>query len=324
VGAAYRISHIDDFSFSNLVVFDLVFQHLFVSGATLPAAATLDTAGNGTFAAGTTQNFGTGTRSDQFLGQEVTSTTEAFAGPNGNPLAIGVQWSSHTCGLNGTLVGGLAGADTSGSANLTGTIENEPPTAVPGAPQTIECTSSAGAPLTLDGSGSTDPENNIALYVWRQGSRSGTELGDDAVVSVSQGLGGSQTYVLKVVDAFGQSSEATTTVGVVDTTPPVIGAVAASPNVLWPPNGKLVPVGVAVAATDTCDPHPVCLLTQIASNEPIDAGDALITGPLTASLSARRLGQGSGRVYTLTVKCSDASGNVSTTATAVTVPHNQG
>jgi hypothetical protein len=68
----------------------------------------------------------------------------------------------------------------------------------------------------------------------------------------------------------------------------------------------------------------ICLLTQIASNEPIDPGDAQITGPLTPSLSARRLGQGSGRVYTLTVKCSDASGNVSTTTSAVTVPHNQG
>jgi hypothetical protein len=324
---AYRIGQIGDFSFSALAGFpgvDLVFQHLFAEGASVPAGATLDSTGNGTFAAGTMQSYGSGRRSDQVAGIEVKGTATAFAGPNANPLAILVQWQSHVCKVSGTLLGQLGGADTSGRADLTGMIVNEPPSANAGAPQTIECTSPAGAQITLDGTGSTDPENNISLYVWRQGSRLGTEIGDDPTVSVSQALGGSQNYFLKVVDAFGQSSEASTSVGVVDTTPPVIGAVAASPSSLWPPNGKLVDVAVAVAATDTCDPNPVCLLTQITSNEPIDAGDAVITGPLSASLTARRLGKGSGRVYTLTVSCSDASGNVSMATTPVVVQHDKG
>ncbi|MGA8059518.1 MAG: hypothetical protein WB999_14820, partial [Candidatus Binataceae bacterium] len=35
--------------------------------------------------------------------------------------------------------------------------------------------------------------------------------------------------------------------------PPVISAVVASPNVLWPPDGKLRPVSVSVSVHDTCD-----------------------------------------------------------------------
>jgi hypothetical protein len=325
VGMSYRIDHIDDFSFDSLGGFASVKVHeLFASGATIPAGATLDAAGNGTFGPGTTQSLGTGRRTDQIaLGIVFDDERGAFSGPNANPLAIGVQWQNHVCGVNGALLGQLVGADTTGSADLTGTIVNEPPSANAGAPQTIECTSPAGSPIALDGSGSTDPENNIALFVWRQGSRLGQEIGDDQTISVGQALGGSQAYFLKVVDELGQSSEASTTVSVVDTTPPVVSSVVASPNELWPPNGKLIPIQVAVSATDTCDPNPVCKLTQITSNEPIEPEDAQITGPLTASLSARRLGHGSGRVYDLTVQCADASGNVATATTTVSVAHDQ-
>jgi hypothetical protein len=326
VGMSYRVDQIRDFSFSGFLGFDtLVFQQLFAAGATIPGGATLDNNGNGTFASGTMQTFGKGRRSNQIAGAEVSSDSAAFAGTNGNPVAIGVQWQNHVCEVSGTLIGQLGGNDTSGSADLIGTIVNEPPSANAGAPQTVECTSPAGAPITLDGSASSDPEGNIALYVWRSGSRAGQEIGDDAVISSSQALGGgAQSYFLKVVDTFGQSSEASTTVSVVDTTPPVISSVSANPNVLWPPNGKLVPVSVSVSATDTCDPNPVCTLTQISSNEPMDPDNAQITGPLSALLSARRLGSGSGRVYTLTVRCTDASGNASTGVTAVSVPHDQG
>jgi hypothetical protein len=109
--------------------------------------------------------------------------------------------------------------------------------------------------------------------------------------------------------------------------PPVIGAVAVTPNVLWPPDHQLVPVTVSASATDNCDPAPVCRITEVASNEPVDglgdsdtAPDWIITGDLTLSLRAERAGSGVGRLYTITVSCADASGNASEAAALVTVP----
>ncbi len=101
-----------------------------------------------------------------------------------------------------------------------------------------------------------------------------------------------------------------------------ISSVSASPNVLWPPNHKLVPVQVAVSATDTCDPNPICKITGVSANEPIRSTDIIITGPLSVSLAATREGAGSGRIYTVQVQCTDASGNTSAPSiTTVSVPH---
>jgi len=86
----------------------------------------------------------------------------------------------------------------------------------------------------------------------------------------------------------------------------------------------MVPVSITISDSDTCDAHPVCKITQIASNEAITSADAQITGNLTANLRAERLGSGTGRIYTLTVQCTDASGNSATQPVTVTVPHDRG
>jgi hypothetical protein len=324
VGMSYRIDHVNNFSFDSFAGFESVeFQHLFASGNSIPEGATLDSAGNGTFAVSSTQNYGTGRRSNQIAGIEVSSDESAFTGTNSQPLDVGVDWINHKCHLSGALFGQLEDADTLVTADVSGDIENEPPAANAGPAQTVECTSAAGAGISLDGSASSDPENNIALYVWRQGSRSGEEIGNNPVLHVSQGIGGNQTYFLRVVDTFGQSSEDSTSVKVVDSTPPAISNVTASPNVLWPPNQKLVGVTLSVSDSDQCDPNPVCKIAQITSNEPIAPSDAQITGTLTAQLSAARLGSGSGRIYTLAVQCTDAAGDVSTANTTVLVPHDK-
>src|SRR5262249_24077788 len=119
-------------------------------------------------------------------------------------------------------------------------------------------------------------------------------------------------------------SESSTTVTVADTTPPVILGLSVTPDTLWPPDGKLVPVSVSVSSSDTCDPSPSCALTPITSNEPITPADAQITGPLTAQLAARPRGAASGRLYTLAVQCTDASGNAAPATAPVSVSHDQG
>lgn len=117
---------------------------------------------------------------------------------------------------------------------------------------------------------------------------------------------------------------------VLDTTPPVISSVAASPNVLWPPNHQMVPVSITATAVDAIDPNPVCAIASVASSEAPDLNgsgntstDWSQTGGLTLELRAERAGNGPGRVYTVTVQCTDGSGNSSTATVDVTVPHNQ-
>src|SRR5262245_54394367 len=142
---------------------------------------------------------------------------------------------------------------------------------------------------------------------------------------------GATNVTLTVTDDHGASDSCTATVTVVDITPPVISSIAATPNLLWPPNHKLVPVTVAASVADACDATPVCQILSVSSNEPVDGlgdGDTSpdwnITGPLAVALRAERSGTGSGRVYTLTVRCADASGNASTGTVAVAVPHSRG
>jgi hypothetical protein len=115
---------------------------------------------------------------------------------------------------------------------------------------------------------------------------------------------------------------------ILDTTPPVISSVSASPNVLWPPNHKMAPVAVAVSASDTSSPTVTCKITSVTSNEPLigpgsghTAPDWQITGDLSVNLRAERSGTGNGRVYTLAVQCTDASNNSSSARTTVSVPH---
>jgi len=130
-------------------------------------------------------------------------------------------------------------------------------------------------------------------------------------------------------DPFAGSSSCTGTVTVVDATAPTISSAKASPSVLWPPNHKMVPVALSVGASDACDANAAsrCAIASVSSNEPGNgrgdgntAADWQITGKLTLNLRAERSGTGSGRVYTVGVACSDASGNAATRSVAVTVP----
>ena len=93
----------------------------------------------------------------------------------------------------------------------------------------------------------------------------------------------------------------------------------------------MVPVTVAVSATDVCDPTPSCRITSVSSNEPVNglgdgntSPDWAITGDLTVNLRTERAGPGTGRVYTIAVTCTDGSGNSSTKTAGVTLPHSQG
>jgi hypothetical protein len=141
---------------------------------------------------------------------------------------------------------------------------------------------------------------------------------------------GTHTLTFVATDAAGnQSGSCTTTVTVVDSTPPTITGVTPSQTQLWPPSGKLIPITVEVAATDNCSSSVTCEIVDITSNEPPTGGsdttspDWEITGPLSANLRAERSDSGVGRVYTITVRCTDDAGNVANRVGTVFVPKNQ-
>jgi hypothetical protein len=61
--------------------------------------------------------------------------------------------------------------------DLEGNIVNQPPAAVAGADQIVECNVPNGAEFTLDGTGSSDLDDNIVLFDWFRGSRVGEKVG---------------------------------------------------------------------------------------------------------------------------------------------------
>ncbi|MFI3196986.1 MAG: hypothetical protein QX196_01540 [Methylococcaceae bacterium] len=104
-----------------------------------------------------------------------------------------------------------------------------------------------------------------------------------------------------------------------------ITSLTAHPNVLWPPNGKMVPVKITASTEDLYNSNPICRIISVTSNEASGKKpDWMISGDLTINLRAERSGKGGGRVYTTEVGCEDTAGNRVTKVVTVTVPHSQG
>lgn len=137
---------------------------------------------------------------------------------------------------------------------------------------------------------------------------------------------------------------------------PEVSEVSASPNVLWPPNSNLVEVAIDYTVSgensDVGDDghaggHVVdvgedgsgqalacpntCVLT-VSSNEPppgaangTSSADWKVVDAHHVLLRAQRAGNGNGRVYTITITCTNNSNGLASNRTVtVRVPHDQG
>lgn len=121
---------------------------------------------------------------------------------------------------------------------------------------------------------------------------------------------------------------------VVDTTPPTITNVTASPNTLGPPNHKMVNITITTNVNDDSG-LPVTLSAAVSSNElqkGLGDGDTALdwTEPVidqqtgvTLQLRAECSGSGNGREYTITITATDALGNTSTAPIKILVPHDK-
>jgi hypothetical protein len=145
---------------------------------------------------------------------------------------------------------------------------------------------------------------------------------------VNTSVVGSYAVTYTVSDGY-NTTAVTRTVNVVDTIAPVVSVVTPTPDSLWPPNHKMASVGLGYSITELSG-SAVCSVGVI-SNEPVNgtgdgdtSPDWLVSSPTALLLCAERSGSGSGRVYTVTVTCRDASGNVGIGSTFVTVPKSKG
>jgi hypothetical protein len=139
---------------------------------------------------------------------------------------------------------------------------------------------------------------------------------------------GDTSVLLTATDPQGAFSQATGVVTVVDQTAPAVGAVSLSTGSLWPPNHAMVDVAVDYGVTDNCSAAS-CVLT-VSSNETVNgsgdgntATDWQVVDAHHVRLRAERAGDGGGRIYTLTLTCTDAVGNTSVRSATVLVPHNR-
>lgn len=110
--------------------------------------------------------------------------------------------------------------------------------------------------------------------------------------------------------------------------PPVISGASANPSTLWPPNHRMADVTVAYTVASSC---PISCTLNVASNEVPNAfgdGDTtpdwIVVNPNHVRLRAERAGTGSGRIYSVTIICTNSAGQSSSQAVTVTVPHDQG
>lgn len=245
---------------------DTTISEVSVSGSSTPQALLLDTSGAGEIPSGETASSGRGRRQTNRIIRSDIDVRQSFLGENVNAIAVEVDWANGTCAMEGPLFGGVLGdsdpdedetpteSDTTINLITAGTLVNQPPSAAASAAALVECTSPAGALVSLDGSGSSDPDFNITVARWNVESRVGAAVGFGSTAAVPQGLGVTSSYVHRVIDDFGQAGQDAVVVSVVDTTRPELIEPEDLEVECLGPAGTPVHLGRAFAQ-DRCDPN---------------------------------------------------------------------
>ncbi len=161
--------------------------------------------------------------------------------------------------------------------------DNQPPVAHAGSDQTVE----EGKEVMLDGSGSTDPENSISLYIWRQIGGIPVTLSDAKKISptftapdVPRG-GGTLTFELTVADSHGlmDSDLVTVTVTYIGQNP--LAEAGADQSVI---TGQ--PVFLDGSASKDADGWITSYLWAQISGTPVTISDPLIPEPFFTAPAA--------------------------------------
>jgi subtilisin-like proprotein convertase family protein len=142
---------------------------------------------------------------------------------------------------------------------------------------------------------------------------------------------GTTTDVCTATRQSGDTATCSFPITVQDVQGPVISGVSASPSSLWPPDHLYRNVTVSYTAADNCSAtSAITCGLSVTSNEPLNglgdgdtAPDWQVVDSHHVKLRSERSGTGSGRVYTVTITCTDQAGRSSSQTVSVTVPLDQ-
>ncbi|MBI3851275.1 MAG: HYR domain-containing protein [Verrucomicrobia bacterium] len=208
------------------------------------------------------------------------------------------------------------------SSDVTVIVDNldHCPTANPGGDGLV----TEGNGYTLNGSASSDPDNDPLLYAWKQNDGPPVTLVNPNTASPSfqapfVNAGGTNlVFALTVDDEFGCTDTKTVTVHVDNAgDPPTCAGARASVTELWPPNHKMIPVSLVNVGTG--DRPTTIRITSIRQDEPSNGlgdGDTPCDAIIAADgasllLRAERAGTGNGRVYHIYFTATNSEGTCS-------------
>jgi hypothetical protein len=179
---------------------------------------------------------------------------------------------------------------------------NTPPVADAGEDITVSAGEDCMALVTLDGSGSYDPDDDPLTYQWFYDDE---PFAEGAVVDAQLEIG-EHAFTLIVNDGTEDSEPAGVLVTVYDDTPLEL-SVTMSHEVLWPANNKMVEVWPVFEVSDSCGGEVSIELIEVTCNQQcekdIETDDGIF-------LRAKRLGSDkAGRLYTLVYRACDEAGN---------------
>jgi len=218
--------------------------------------------------------------------------------------------------LTYTLTVSNAGPDAAANVIVTDTLPSE---------VTFASCSSTGSG-TCGGSGNA---RTVSFASLANGATETITLTATVVCTVADGTTVSNTATVGSdtidPDTTGNSSTTTTQAS---NPAPVVTAPAVDKTTLRPANHQMVPVTVTYSASGNCG-ATACGLS-VASNEPVNGSDDGDTAPdwqivdeHHVLLRAERSGTGTGRIYTISVTCTDSAGSATVRTVNVTVPLSQ-
>ena len=226
-------------------------------------------------------------------------------------------------GCNVTCNVSLTVTDVSGLAEMCETSVTIQDTVAPD----ITCPSES----IIDCDESTDPDNTGGATATDDCDSNPTIDYSDVVIPDDCPNEETITRTWTATDYCGRINSCVQIINVVDTTPPEI-ILSVMQDTLWPPNHKMVDVGLNFEVADNCNTE-ADISIEVTSDEPTTtapgaggsehAPDAEITDDGRILLRAERSGKGDGRVYVINVNASDECANNSSLSIPVKVNHNK-